>query len=60
MRRLESVRDDDALDHVGDDGRAGTPVQPNRHHGAVGTAPDRPVDADEPRWAPETRPDQSS
>ena len=56
----QPVGDDDAFDHVGDHRAAGTTLQPDRHDRAVGPATDRSVDTDEPRRAPEARPDQPS
>ncbi len=60
LGRTQAVGDHDALDHVGEYGTAGTIVEADRHHGTVGAAPDRAVDADEPWRTPEARPDEPS
>lgn len=59
-RWLEVIRDNDALDHVGDHRPAWPIVQPDRHHRAVRTAANRSVDADQAGRTPEARADKAS
>ena len=54
----EIIRDDHALDHVGDDGHPRSPPQPHGHHWSPGTPADRAIDPDEPRRATEAGPDE--
>jgi len=53
------VGDDDAFDHVADDGRPRTPLQLDRDDSPVGDAAQRTIDTGNARWAAKTRSDQT-
>ena len=51
----EAVRDDDAVDHVGEDRGPWTLMQPHRHRGRTAPPAERTLHAGEARWAAKGR-----
>ncbi|MFT3855542.1 MAG: hypothetical protein QM733_22855 [Ilumatobacteraceae bacterium] len=60
QRRLEQVGDDDAFDHVADDGRPGATGGPDGDDGALRMTAQRAIDVGETWWTSEAGGNQAS